>query len=91
MSRSKLILIGAVLFIAAVASFVASASPDGLERVAADLGFEGRATTLYAAPLPDYAAPNTTSPLSGPLVALLGTALVGGLCWGAGRLLVRRA
>jgi hypothetical protein len=59
--------------IAAVGAVVASSRPDGLERVAEDLGFAERAVERPA--LADY----------GPLTAVVGAALVGGLAYAAGR------
>jgi hypothetical protein len=80
-----------IALLAAIASAVASSSPDGLERVAADLGFERHAVTLYEAPVPDYAVGGVPAWLGGPLAGLLGTAFVGGVAYGAGRLLRRPA
>ncbi|MDK9698857.1 MAG: energy-coupling factor ABC transporter permease [bacterium] len=50
---------------------LASASPDGLERVAGLLGFEQLAheTPLVASPLPDYAIPGLTSPIAATILA----------------------
>lgn len=90
MSRTGLMFGGAILILAVVASFVASSSPDGLERVAADLGFERHAATLYTAPIPDYTMPHVAGPISGSLAGVLGTVVVGALAWGAGRLLTTR-
>ena len=90
MSGRTWILVGAIAAIALGASPVASEHPDGLERVALDLGFAERETAHFQAPLPDYAIP-AAGRWSGPLAGLLGAAGVGALCWGAGRLLVRRA
>lgn len=59
--------------IASVGAAVASSRPDGLERVAEDLGFAERAIERPA--LAEYS----------PLTALVGAALVGGLAYAAGR------
>lgn len=91
MKGSSVVFGGAVLVIALGASWVASSSPDGLERVAADLGFSDREATHYHAPLPDYEVSALPGALSGMAAGLVGTALVGLACWGAGRLLVKRA
>lgn len=91
MSRAAWIFGGAIVGIALVASTIASSSPDGLERVAADLGFSGHEATNYHAPLPDYEVPAAPPAVSGALAGLLGTATVGGLAWAAGRLVTRRA
>lgn len=90
MSPRTWILVGVIVVIALGASQVASERPDGLERVAQDLGFADRETAHFQAPLPDYAVP-AAGRWSGPLAGLLGAAGVGALSWGAGRLLVRRA
>jgi cobalt/nickel transport system permease protein len=54
----------------------ASSAPDGLEKVALDLGFYANAATLYEAPMPDYAfAEGALGPyLSALLAGVLGTA-----------------
>lgn len=90
MRRAGLVFGAAIAGIAGMASFVASAAPDGLERVAADLGFEHHAATLYTAPIPDYTMPQIAGPVSGSVAGVLGTVLVGLLAWGAGRLLTTR-
>jgi cobalt/nickel transport system permease protein len=69
------IAIGVVSFLALALSLpFASASPDGLERVAIDMGFFEKATTIYDAPLLDYSLA-----LSGtmPYLASVSAALVG--------------
>ncbi|HEY4103658.1 MAG TPA: energy-coupling factor ABC transporter permease [Polyangiaceae bacterium] len=66
----------------------ASASPDGLERVAAQLGLHAR--SWFAAPLSNYALPGL--PLGAFSVALsgvLGTLCMFGSCWLLARALVR--
>ena len=80
MSRRGAIFAGGILLVAVLGASLASSAPDGLETVAASLGFAARAQTLHAAPLAD--AP-------GPGAGLLGALLVGALAWGAGRLLAR--
>ncbi len=62
-----LISVGLVLFIAPWAS----SWPDGLERVAALLGFEHRAAgkAVLLAPLPDYAVPGLHSPVASTVIA----------------------
>ena len=88
MSRGSWILVGSVAALAALASTLASTSPDGLERVSRELGFAKQEQTLYRAPLADYHLPALGS-LSGAGAGLVGTLVVGVLAWGAGRLLVR--
>jgi cobalt/nickel transport system permease protein len=61
--------------------------PDGLERVAATLGFEHHAaqSSMGAAPIPDYVVPGTVSTA---LAGLVGTAVVFVLAWLLARALV---
>ncbi|MBN1174701.1 MAG: PDGLE domain-containing protein [Micromonosporaceae bacterium] len=76
------------LLIAGVASFYASGSPDGLEKVAAEQGFEDTAEDHALAdwPLADYAARGVDSArLAGGLAGAAGVGLTlilaGGLFW----------
>jgi cobalt/nickel transport protein len=88
-----LLLIGLLLAIvlATLASPFASPWPDGLEKVAAKLGFiqkaEGK-SPLLPAPIPDYAMPGVhRQGLATALAGLIGTLLV----FGSGYLLARWA
>lgn len=72
------VLIGLLTLLAAV---FASSSPDGLETVAQQLGFDSRAHAALPAPFPDYAVSGAAE---GPsalnlAVALFGTGLVAGV------------
>jgi cobalt/nickel transport system permease protein len=79
----------AALVVAAF-SFVASPSPDGLERVAEDTGFLGRALDPFYTILPDYTIPFIGNELlSGILAVILGTLLVFGIALWIGRSLRR--
>lgn len=75
-----------ILALAASGLYLASAEPDGLERVAADLGFEERAVTVAPAPVPDYGA----SPAVRAAAGVAGALAVGLLAYASGRA-VRRA
>jgi cobalt/nickel transport system permease protein len=83
----------AALGVAAVALasgglLIASAKPDGLEKLARELGIAARATNLIAAPLADYHAQWLgASWLAKAAAGLAGLALIGGVCFalGAGR------
>ena len=77
----KGILPGIVLVLALSASYLASSNPDGLNRVAMDLGFSEREETSETTAMLNYGK---------ILDRVLGTLLVGGLAWGAGRWLARR-
>lgn len=72
----------ACLLIAGGVSYFASSSPDGLERVAHDKGFAGKAseTAKLPAPMPDYSVPGVRNRfLSGALAGIAGTVAVFGL------------
>lgn len=77
------------LALAALAAPFASSLPDGLEWVAAQLGFEHRAAATASAPLADYAVPGLASPLlATALAGVAGTVLMLGVSYLLGRLLV---
>ncbi len=68
---------------------LASASPDGLERVATDLGFMGRASGGGIGLLGDYAIPALgDTPFSVILAGVLGVLVVAALAYGLSRLLM---
>ncbi|MCC6189234.1 MAG: energy-coupling factor ABC transporter permease [Anaerolineales bacterium] len=70
----------------AVFSFAASPHPDGLERVAADAGFLGRALGPVYTLLPNYAIPGISNQVvSGVLAVVLGTLVVFGITWALAR------
>jgi membrane protease YdiL (CAAX protease family) len=76
------------LLIAGVASFYASSAPDGLEKVAADRGFEDTAKDRAMAdgPLADYGTRGVSNArLSGGLAGVAGVTITliaaGGLFW----------
>ena len=77
--------------IAAASAFLASGSPDGLERVAEDHGFLERAQDAPYRILPDYTVPGLgDGPASTVVAGVVGVLLVSGLALGAGTLLRRR-
>ncbi len=78
------------LLVVVAAAYVASADPDGLERVAEDLGFGDRGQGTPWGVLPDYAIPGLEGPASTILAGVLGVAIVFALMLLAGRLLARR-
>jgi ABC-type Fe3+ transport system permease subunit len=70
---------------------LASADPDGLERVAEDQGFIERAENFFAGLLGDYAIPGIDDPwISTVLSGLLGVAIVVVLMVVLGRVVARR-
>ncbi|NPV09549.1 MAG: hypothetical protein HPY83_16515 [Anaerolineae bacterium] len=69
---------------------LASSFPDGLERVAEDLGFIDRAQDPAYETLPDYTVPGVASEgLSTILAGAIGVTVVFGVTWGIGTLLKR--
>lgn len=80
------IALGMAMFIAPYAS----EWPDGLERVAAHLGFEGQAKTLMKSLIPDYQMPGISSAgLATAMAGLAGTVAMFVMAWVIGWLLVR--
>ena len=91
----KAIIFG-LLASAALAVFLspfASQSPDGLEKVAQDMGFlsEGEGKNVFSAPLPDYTVPGIAHEgVTVSLAGFSGVILVFALAAGAGYLLKRK-
>ena len=80
------------LILAALLSPFASVWPDGLEKVAAKLGFLGRGEgrQIFNSPLSDYTIPGVKNgAFSVALAGLVGTLLVFGVAYGAGKLIKR--
>ena len=69
---------------------LASSDPDGLERVAEDLGFLGMARDAVYSIIPDYTVPGVDGNLSTILAGLIGVVLVFLVMVVLGRLLARR-
>ena len=82
--------IAIALCIAAASAFLASSSPDGLERVAEDLGFLEAAQGAPYEVLPDYTVPGLgDGPLSTIVAGAIGVVVVAAITIGAGTLLRR--
>jgi cobalt/nickel transport protein len=89
--------LGVAFIIAAIVSPFASSNPDGLNRVAGDLGFadqehpEPLAQKLpSAAAFDGYALRGAPEALATPIAGVVGVLATFGLAWGAGKLLVRK-
>lgn len=98
MSSSKIIISGMALALG-IALFLspwASSLPDGLERVAEELGFIKKAggsgaTVWEKSPIPDYRIPGITNePVATGLAGLTGTVAIAAAGWGLARLLKKR-
>lgn len=90
--------LGIALVIAAVVSPFASSNPDGLERVAEDLGFVNRehaeppAKKLpFARAFDGYALRGVPAPVATPIAGVVGVLAALGLAGGIGKLLTRRS
>lgn len=90
--KKKDIIVGlSAAVILAVFSFLASSSPDGLERVAEDRNFIEKAASLIKAPIPDYLLPGLPhEKIAGALAGIIGVAIVFVLGSGLARLLKER-
>jgi cobalt/nickel transport protein len=94
MTHTRWIWIGlaVALAVGALLSMFASPHPDGLERVAEDKGFLGRAVErpLLRSPIPDYLFPGIENErLATGLAGFLGTLVLFALGWLIGRLATR--
>ncbi|HGJ65595.1 TPA: hypothetical protein ENS27_09420 [bacterium] len=85
--KRKDIIIGLViaLFLAGIISIFASSSPDGLEKVAENLGFleKGEGDPALKAPVPDYAMPGIKNEkLATGIAGIVGTLILFGFGYG---------
>jgi hypothetical protein len=74
-SRNIVIVLGA-LALAAIAAWVASGQPDGLEATADSLGFAEQARSAGLAVMPDYRWPGLDSRYGEAIAGLIGTGLI---------------
>lgn len=88
---APLVLLGVALAVACVASTWASGAPDGLEHVAATMGFAGSARDSIAAssPLADYAVGSVPGWVSTAVAGAVGCGLVFGAAYSVSRLASR--
>lgn len=86
------LLLIAALLLASIGALLASALPDGLEKLSEDIGIAGKARAIFQTPLADYEAAFLTNPaLRKAAPGVLGLAAVYAVCVVAGRLVSRRA
>jgi len=79
MIRRRMLLLWFIvsLLLAAFLSPYASQFPDGLEKIAADLGFIHRGEALFRSPIPDYSwQGHVSGRLPASLAGAIGTAIV---------------
>jgi cobalt/nickel transport system permease protein len=85
----RMVLISASAVLAAFAAFIASARPDGIQKLAQETGITSRATTLLAAPLANYKLQMLSSRfLTQSVAGLIGLVFVYFLCLAVSRVLV---
>ncbi len=85
------IVLAMAVFLAAVGVIFASSQPDGLEKLAMNVGISQRATNLFATPLADYEAAFLQSAwLRKAAAGLAGLALVYAACLAFGRFSARK-
>ena len=92
MKNTVLIILLAALAVAVFLSPFASSSPDGLERVAEDLGFiEKGEEQVLKSPIPDYAFPGIENEKAATALAgAVGTLLTFGAVYAVGRAASRK-
>ncbi|MBK5292270.1 MAG: energy-coupling factor ABC transporter permease [Acidobacteriia bacterium] len=90
-SRVRGALGATAILLASVGALAASILPDGLEKLAGNLGIEGRARTLLATPLRDYELRMISEPWLRKIAAgLAGLAIIYVVCLGICRLMTRK-
>lgn len=89
--RGPALTLGAVAIAAAALSFLASASPDGLEHVYEHLGRPFGEIALLSSPMPDYVVPGLgNETLAGVLAGIVGVIVTGGLLYALAQALKAR-
>jgi hypothetical protein len=84
--------LGLALAVVVLLAPLAYAAPDGLQRVAQSLGFQGKQRAGLSVPLSNYGVPGLGSGVLTTIVAgSIGTLLLFGLCFLLARVLVPRA
>jgi cobalt/nickel transport protein len=90
-----ILILGFSIFIAVALSPFANSKPDGLDRVAEDLKFADKATSLKS-PIPladkltNYQVQGVPSWLATPLAGLLGTVTTFAMTWTLGKLMIKK-
>ena len=91
MKRKDILMGLGMALVLAIFSFLASSSPDGLERVAEDKNFIERSASLIRSPIPDYLFPGISDEkLAGSIAGIAGVLFVFGLGIGLSSLLRKR-
>ena len=90
MKWAVIIILAVSLFTAGVVSYLASSNPDGLERVAEDLGFAAQAKEPLISVLPEYAFPGLKGWMSSGLAGIIGVCATFGIVVLAGKIITRK-
>ena len=90
--RTGWVLAGLTIAVVVVvaAAFLASGDPDGLERVAENLGFGDAAEGSPFSIIADYVVPGLDGPLATVVAGVIGVAVLFVLLWLVGKALARR-
>jgi hypothetical protein len=90
--RTGWVLAGLTIAVVVVvaAAFFASGDPDGLERVAENLGFGDAAEGSPFSVIADYVFPGLDGPLATVVAGVIGVAVLFALLWLVGKALARR-
>ena len=90
MRRFVITMLGVSLFIAGFVSWFASSHPDGLERVAENLGFIDKAVGPVFQVLPDYSIPGLKGYVSTGLAGIIGVCATYGFVMLIGRVFFKK-
>ena len=91
--RDVIISLVVAVFLAGIISMFASSHPDGLEKLAENLGFleKGEGQPLVKSPIPDYELPGLENKkLATSIAGIAGTLVVFGLGYGLAAILKRK-
>ena len=79
MKRLVIVILAVSLVIAGFVSYFASSEPDGLEKVAEDMGFSEKAKDPSLSVFPDYTVPGTEGFFSNCLAGIIGVCATFGI------------
>lgn len=90
MNRALIILFVTAVVIAGALSWFASSAPDGLERIAEDLGFAAKAGESAYSIMPDYTIPGVNGFWSNALAGIVGVCVTFGTVFVIGKIMTHR-
>ncbi len=89
-ARWVIVALAIAVAVVVAAALWASADPDGLERVAEDIGFIGAGQESPFQVIADYVFPGLDGPMATIVAGIIGIAVLLAVVWGLGKLLARR-